>query len=62
MRWRTKAGDEISASLGAPTKDMIGQAWRTALDPEGEWIPAVLGSPIPACLRCGAVFRMPAGW
>ena len=43
MRWRTKAGDEISASLGEPlTKDMIGQAWRTALDPEGEWIPAVL--------------------
>ena len=43
MRWRTRAGDEVSAQLGEPlTKDMIGQAWRTALAPEGEWIPAVL--------------------
>ncbi|UFU04016.1 DEAD/DEAH box helicase [Ruania suaedae] len=45
MRWRTKAGDEVSARLGEPlTKDMIGQAWRTALDPEGEWIPSVLAA------------------
>ncbi|GMA31983.1 hypothetical protein GCM10025875_19750 [Litorihabitans aurantiacus] len=43
MRWRTSAGDEVSARLGEPlTKDMIGQAWRTALAPDGEWIPAVL--------------------
>lgn len=43
MRWRTNAGDEVSARLGEPlTKDMTGQAWRTALDPAGEWIPAVL--------------------
>nr|WP_202470658.1 DEAD/DEAH box helicase [Streptomyces sp. SID8377] len=43
MRWRTKAGDEISARLGEPmTKDAIGQAWRTALAPTGEWIPNVL--------------------
>ncbi|QOR72625.1 DEAD/DEAH box helicase [Ruania alkalisoli] len=43
MRWRTKAGDEVSARLGEPlTRDLIGQAWRTALDPEGEWIPSVL--------------------
>ncbi|MCR6646916.1 MAG: DEAD/DEAH box helicase [Cellulomonas sp.] len=43
MRWRTKTGDEISARLGeALTKDMTAQAWRTALDPGGEWIPAVL--------------------
>ncbi|UFU08421.1 DEAD/DEAH box helicase [Ruania halotolerans] len=43
MRWRTKSGDEISARLGEPlTKDMVGQAWRTALDPQGEWIPSVL--------------------
>lgn len=43
MTWRTSAGDEVSARLGEPlTKDMIGQAWRTALSPEGEWIPAVL--------------------
>ncbi len=45
MRWRTKAGDEIAARLGEPmTKDMIGQAWRTALDPRGEWIPSVLAA------------------
>ncbi|MDX2647821.1 DEAD/DEAH box helicase [Streptomyces sp. NPDC001902] len=43
MRWRTKAGDEISARLGEPmTRDAIGQAWRTALAPTGEWIPNVL--------------------
>ncbi|WP_349828809.1 DEAD/DEAH box helicase [Brevibacterium litoralis] len=43
MRWRTKAGDEMSALLGADaTKDVHAQAWRTALDPTGEWIPAVL--------------------
>ena len=43
MRWRTKAGDEIAARLGEPmTKDAISQAWRTALDPRGEWMPSVL--------------------
>ncbi|WP_129337356.1 DEAD/DEAH box helicase [Cellulomonas endophytica] len=43
MRWRTKAGDEVAARLGEPlTKDMTAQAWRTALDPEGEWVPSVL--------------------
>ncbi|RMI33844.1 DEAD/DEAH box helicase [Streptomyces triticirhizae] len=43
MRWRTKAGDEVAARLGEPmTKDAISQAWRTALDPRGEWMPAVL--------------------
>lgn len=45
MRWRTKAGDELEAHLGQDnTKDVTAQAWRTALDPEGEWIPAVLRS------------------
>ncbi|NMR21078.1 DEAD/DEAH box helicase [Cellulomonas fimi] len=45
MRWRTKAGDEVSARLGEPlTKDMTAQAWRTALDPNGEWIPSVLAA------------------
>lgn len=45
MRWRTKAGDEISASLGTPmTKDQIAQAWRTALDAKGEWIGSVLAA------------------
>ncbi|WP_207456909.1 DEAD/DEAH box helicase [Herbiconiux sp. SYSU D00978] len=43
MRWRTKTGDEMEARLGDPdTKDVTSQAWRTALSPEGEWIPAVL--------------------
>ena len=43
MRWRTTAGDEVSARLGEPLpKDMTSQAWRTALDPAGEWIPAVM--------------------
>ncbi|WP_110945623.1 DEAD/DEAH box helicase [Streptomyces avicenniae] len=45
MRWRTKAGDEIAARLGEPmTKDATSQAWRTALDPKGDWMPAVLGA------------------
>ena len=35
MAWRTNAGDEVSARLGEPlTKDMMKQAWRTALDPK----------------------------
>ena len=43
MRWRTRAGDEITATLGTPmTKDQIAQAWRTALDPAGEWVSRVL--------------------
>ncbi|MGB3186752.1 MAG: DEAD/DEAH box helicase [Ornithinimicrobium sp.] len=43
MRWRTKAGEEVEAQLGEPaTKEVTAHAWRTALDPGGEWIPAVL--------------------
>jgi superfamily II DNA or RNA helicase len=43
MHWRTRAGDEITATLGTPmTKDQIAQAWRTALDPSGDWIQRVL--------------------
>ncbi len=45
MRWRTRAGDEITATLGTPmTKDQIAQAWRTALDPAGEWVSRVLAA------------------
>lgn len=45
MRWRTRTGDEMQAQLGQDnTKDITAQAWRTALDPQGEWIPAVLRS------------------
>lgn len=43
MRWRTRMGDEMEARLGEPdTKDVTAQAWRTALDPKGEWMSAVL--------------------
>lgn len=43
MRWRTRAGDEFEARLGEDnTKDVTAQAWRTALDPNGEWVPQVL--------------------
>ena len=43
MHWRTRAGDEISATLGTPmTREQIAQAWRTALDPGGDWIGRVL--------------------
>ena len=45
MRWRTKSGETFGANLGeALTKDVTGQAWRTALDPKGEWVSAVLGA------------------
>jgi superfamily II DNA or RNA helicase len=43
MRWQTRAGDEITGTLGAPmTPDQLAQAWRTALDPQGEWVARVL--------------------
>ncbi|MGW4465333.1 DEAD/DEAH box helicase [Micromonospora sp. NBC_01796] len=42
-RWRTNAGDELAARLGDPmTPDLIAQAWRTVLDPAGDWMPQVL--------------------
>ncbi|WP_117208796.1 DEAD/DEAH box helicase [Allorhizocola rhizosphaerae] len=42
-RWRTSAGDELAVRLGEPlTQDLIAQAWRTALDPGGDWMPQVL--------------------
>ncbi len=45
MSWRTRAGDEVAASLGEPlTKDTTSQALRTALDPSGSWIPSVLAA------------------
>ena len=43
VRWRTTSGDEMEASLGqGDTQDITAQAWRTALDPEGQWMPGVL--------------------
>lgn len=45
MKWRTSTGDEMEAKLGEDnTKDITSQAWRTALDPGGDWIPAVLAA------------------
>ncbi|WP_425458451.1 DEAD/DEAH box helicase [Amycolatopsis rhizosphaerae] len=41
--WRTSAGEEFTARLGEPlTAEQTARAWRTALDPGGEWMPAVL--------------------
>lgn len=43
--WRTSAGEEITARLGEPmTPAQTAQAWRTALDPGGEWVPTVLAA------------------
>lgn len=45
MQWRTRAGDEVAARLGEPlTKDLAAQALRTALDPSGSWMAAVLAA------------------
>src|SRR5690242_18069728 len=45
MQWRTRAGDEVAARLGEPlTNDLNAQALRTALDPEGAWMPSVLAA------------------
>ena len=42
-RWRNSAGDELAARLGEPmTRDVVAHAWRTALDPAGDWMPQVL--------------------
>jgi len=45
MRWRTKSGETIGVNLGeTQTKDVTAHAWRTALDPKGEWVSAVLAA------------------
>jgi superfamily II DNA or RNA helicase len=42
-RWRDSAGEEHAARLGEPlTAEETARAWRTALNPAGEWMPAVL--------------------
>jgi superfamily II DNA or RNA helicase len=42
-RWRDSAGEEHAARLGEPlSADQTARAWRTALDPAGEWMPAVI--------------------
>lgn len=41
--WRNSAGEEFTARLGEPlTAEETARAWRTALDPSGEWVPSVL--------------------
>ena len=45
VSWQTKHGEIMSATLGEPlTKDMEAQAWRTALDPNGDWITSVFAA------------------
>jgi superfamily II DNA or RNA helicase len=52
-RWRTSAGEELAVRLGEPvTQDVTAQAWRTALDPTGDWMPQVLRA---ADARLGAL-------
>lgn len=42
-RWRDSAGEEHAARLGEILNpEQTARAWRTALDPKGDWIPAVL--------------------
>ncbi|PRQ10526.1 hypothetical protein C1Y63_11105 [Corynebacterium sp. 13CS0277] len=42
-RWRDSAGEEYEARLGEPLNaEQTARAWKTALDPKGNWIPAVL--------------------
>jgi len=44
-RWRDSAGDEHTARLGEPlSTEQMARAWRTALDPTGEWMPAVIAA------------------
>ncbi|HVU74134.1 MAG TPA: DEAD/DEAH box helicase [Mycobacteriales bacterium] len=43
--WRTSAGDVVSAQLDdLLTADATARAWRTALDPKGDWVPTVLAA------------------
>ena len=44
-RWRNNAGEEFAARLGEPLSvEQTARAWRTALDPDGEWMPAVISA------------------
>jgi superfamily II DNA or RNA helicase len=44
-RWRDSAGEEHAARLGEPlTAEYTARAWRTALNPAGEWMPAVIAA------------------
>ncbi|MGB0875661.1 MAG: DEAD/DEAH box helicase [Mycobacterium sp.] len=44
-RWRDSAGAEHAARLGEPlTAEQTARAWKTALNPAGEWMPAVISA------------------
>jgi superfamily II DNA or RNA helicase len=44
-RWRDSAGEEHAARLGEPlTAEHTARAWRTVLNPAGEWMPAVIAA------------------
>jgi len=44
-RWRDSAGEEHAARLGEPLNaEKTARAWRTALNPAGEWMPAVIAA------------------
>ncbi len=44
-RWRNSAGEVIAASLSEPnTRKVEATAWRTALNPDGKWVPHVIAA------------------
>ena len=44
-QWKDSAGEEYSARLGEPLNaEQTTRAWKTALDPKGDWIAAVLNA------------------
>ncbi|MGI8679674.1 MAG: DEAD/DEAH box helicase [Jatrophihabitans sp.] len=44
-RWRNSAGEVIAASLSEPsTRRTEATAWRTALNPKGQWVPHVIAA------------------
>jgi superfamily II DNA or RNA helicase len=44
-RWRDSAGEEHAARLGEPlSAEETARAWRTVLNPAGEWMPAVIAA------------------
>ena len=44
-RWRNSAGEVVAASLTeAATKKTEAQAWKTALNPKGRWVPHVIAA------------------
>ncbi len=44
-RWRNSAGEVVAASLSeAGTRSIEMAAWRTALDPKGQWVPHVIAA------------------